>query len=89
MSHPELAQLGPVVLVADPSNSGMAPRLKGYEARKFTLRVWWVPVYGAAGPGDWLRWAVSRKAWGPTPTATMDEWLYVKPEVAGLVPSAR
>jgi predicted membrane-bound mannosyltransferase len=84
MSNPEAAQLGPVVLVSDPSQSGMAPRLNGYEGKKFHLRVWWVPVWGAAGPADWLLWAVSRKAWGPTPTATMDEWLYVKPEVARL-----
>jgi uncharacterized protein (TIGR03663 family) len=88
MSNPEAAQLGPVVLVSDPSHAGMQSRMKGYEGKKFHLRVWWVPVWGAAGPGDWLRWAISRKAWGPTPTATMDEWLYVKPEVARLAASA-
>ena len=66
----------------------MEPRLKGYDGRGFRLRVWWVPVLGRCGPGDWLRWAVSRKAWGPTPTATMDEWLYLRPEVARLASDA-
>jgi uncharacterized protein (TIGR03663 family) len=89
MSTPPSGDVAPVVLVADPNHAVMDPRLKGYEARKFRLRVWWVPVWGAAGPGDWLRWAVHRTAWGPTPTATMDEWLYVKPDVARLVTARR
>jgi uncharacterized protein (TIGR03663 family) len=84
MSNAEAVPLGPVLLVADPNHAAMAPRLKTYEARKFRLRVWWVPDWGDAGPGDWLRWALYRKAWGPTPTATMDEWLYLRPDVARL-----
>lgn len=86
MSRPESVQLGPLVLVSDPNHTTMQPRLQGYAGKRFRLRVWWVPVWGAAGPGDWLRWAVSRRAWGPTPTATMDEWLYLKPELARLDP---
>ena len=82
---PDDLQLGPLVLVADPSHAAMKSRLEGYTGERFRLRVWWVPVWGAAGPGDWLRWAVTRKVWGPTPTATMDEWLYVKPELERLV----
>ena len=58
------------------------PRLEGYEGRKFRLRVWWVPVWGAAGPGDWLGWALPQGVGDRTPTATMDEWLYLKPEAA-------
>jgi uncharacterized protein (TIGR03663 family) len=84
MSRPDQVQLGPLLLVADPSHDAMKPRLEGHTGEKFRLRVWWVPVWDAAGPGDWLRWAVSRKAWGPTPTATMDEWLYLSPELARL-----
>jgi uncharacterized protein (TIGR03663 family) len=84
MSVPEAVALGPLVLVADPSHDAMKPRLTGYTGERFRLRVWWVSVWEAAGPGDWLRWAVSRKAWGPTPTATMDEWLYLNPELARL-----
>lgn len=80
MSKPEQVPTGPVILVADPNHSVMDPRLRGYVARKFRLRVWWVPDWGAAGPGDWLHWVVYRKAWSPT--ATMDEWLYLKPDVA-------
>ena len=89
MSRPESVQLGPLVLVSDPNHAAMEPRLKGYVGERFRLRVWWVPVWDAAGPGDWLRWAVNRTAWGPTPTATMDEWLYLKPELARLDPERR
>lgn len=85
MSDPERVDPGPVVLVADPNHGAMDPELDGYIAKKFRLRVWWVPDWGQAGVGDWARWAVSREAWGPTPTATMDEWLYVRADIARLV----
>jgi uncharacterized protein (TIGR03663 family) len=89
MSRPESVQLGPLVLVSEPSHEAMKPRLDGYVGEEFRLRVWWVPVWRAAGVGDWLRWAVKRTAWGPTPTATMNEWLYLKPELARLEPEGR
>ena len=82
MSQPAGVPLTQAMLVVDPNQTGMDPRLKGYVSRKFHLRVWWVPDWGAAGPGDWLRWIVHRKAWSPT--ATMDEWLYLRPDVAKL-----
>jgi predicted membrane-bound mannosyltransferase len=87
MSDPDLTSLGPLMLVADPNHAVMDPRLRGYVARRFRLRVWWVPDWGKAGPIDWVRWMVFREAWSPT--ATMDEWLYVKPDLARLVPTGR
>lgn len=86
MSVPEDVNAGPLVLVAEPNHDAMKAKLQGYTGERFRLRVWWVPVWRAAGPGDWLRWAVSRDAWGPTPTATMDEWLYLRPDLARLAP---
>ena len=80
MSRPGDVPSAPILLVADPNRETMAPRLDGYVPRQFRLRVWWVPDWGGASPRDWLRWAVTRKAWSPT--ATMDEWLYVRPELA-------
>ena len=85
MSVPDDVEVGPLVLVAEPNHEAMKPKLRGYTGERFRLRVWWVPVWGAAGPGDWLRWAVSRRAWGPTPTATMDEFLYLRPDIARLL----
>lgn len=82
MSAPDEVPLGPIVLVADPNHAAMQPRLSGYVGIRFRLRVWWVPEWGAAGPRDWLRWAVKREAWSPT--ATMDEWLYVRRDIARL-----
>ena len=86
MSSPENVPLGPVVLVADPNHEEMKPRLDGYEGRKFTLRVWWVPEWGSAGPLDWVRWAFTRRAWSPT--ATMDEWLYVREDTGRIAETA-
>ena len=80
MSGPLAFPPAQAVLVADPNHATMAPKLKGYVAHKFHLRVWWVPDWGAAGSRDWLRWVVHRTAWSPT--ATMDEWLYLKPSLA-------
>ena len=80
MSVPEQVEPGHVLLVTDTNHAAMAPKLEGYEARRFRLRVWWVPDWGAATPGDWARWALTRKVWSPT--ATMDEWLYVRKDVA-------
>lgn len=68
------------VLVAAPNQPRVAPLLRGYVSRRFRLRVWWLQDWGAAGVHDWLSWLVFRKAWNPT--ATMDEYLYLKPEVA-------
>jgi uncharacterized protein (TIGR03663 family) len=85
MSDPDQVSLSPVMLVADPNHAAMQPRLGGYVSERFRLRVWWVPDWGAAGPGDWVRWALFREPWNRT--ATMDEWLYVKPDLARLVPS--
>jgi predicted membrane-bound mannosyltransferase len=83
MSDASYVPAGQAVLVADPNHAAVAPRLGGYVGRRFRLRVWWVPDWGRAGPADWLRWLVSRRAWSPT--ATMDEWLYLRPEVARLL----
>jgi uncharacterized protein (TIGR03663 family) len=68
------------VLVAAPNRTRIEPFLRGYVARRFRLRVWWVQDWGAAGARDWVSWLISRKAWGPT--ATMDEVLYLRPDVA-------
>jgi uncharacterized protein (TIGR03663 family) len=72
----------PALLVADPNHGAMAPLYEEYEKKRFRLRVWWVPDWGAASPADWLRWAFTREQWSPT--ATMDEWLYLRPDVAEL-----
>ena len=82
MSVPDQVEPGPILLVTDPNHAVMAPNLQGYEARRFRLRVWWVPEYGAASPIDWARWALTRRVWSPT--ATMDEWLYVRKDIAQL-----
>ena len=80
MSYPPYVQPGPVLLVADSNHDAMAPKLKGYVARRFGLRVWWVPEWGSAGVGDWARWLTRRTPWNPT--GTMDEWLYLRPDIA-------
>jgi uncharacterized protein (TIGR03663 family) len=80
MSVPEEVPLGPIVLVADPNHEAMRPRLGDYVGKRFRLRVWWVPEYGAAGPRGWFRWVTRREAWNAT--ATMDEWLYVRRDLA-------
>lgn len=82
MSVPDKVPVGPIVLVADPNHAAMQPRLRGYVGTRFRLRVWWVPEWGAAGPGEWLRWAFRRELWSPE--ATMDEWLYVRRDIATL-----
>jgi uncharacterized protein (TIGR03663 family) len=87
MSLPEQVPLGPIVLVTDPNHEAMRPRLRGYVGTRFRLRVWWVPEYGAAGARGWLRWVTRREPWNPT--ATMDEWLYVRRDVARLVRRTR
>jgi hypothetical protein len=68
------------VLVAEPNVARIKPVLHGYVARRFRLRVWWVQDWGAAGVRDWVDWLVFRKPWGST--ATMDEVLYVRRDVA-------
>ena len=72
-----------VVLVADPNHEAARPFLEGYTGHRFRLRVWWVPDYGSAGPGDWVGWLLRREPWNET--ATMDEWLYVRDDLEPLL----
>ena len=86
--YPDMSQAGfvpsaDVVLVAEPNDWLMRPHLRAYTAHRFRLRVWWVPDWDAAGPTDWARWLLRRHVWSPT--ATMDETLYVRREVARLL----
>jgi uncharacterized protein (TIGR03663 family) len=76
MSRPGYVPSGDVVVVADSNRGLVAPQLKGYVGRRFRLRVWWVPDWGGAGFGDWVRWLVFRRAWNAR--ASLDEWLYVR-----------
>jgi uncharacterized protein (TIGR03663 family) len=68
------------VLVAEPNRTVVQPLLRGYVVRRFRLRVWWVPNWGAAGVRQWFWWLVERKAWSPT--ASLDELLYLRADVA-------
>ena len=86
MSNPDQVEPGPVVLVADPNHAAMDPKLDGYLSRKkFRLRVWWVPDWGEAGRKTGRAGRSSARRGGSTPTATMDEWMYVREDVAELV----
>jgi hypothetical protein len=80
MSFPEDVTPGPVLLVADPNHEAMSAKLAGYESHRFRLRVWWAPDWGTLGVRSGLRWLAFREVWSPT--ATMDEWLYLRPDVA-------
>lgn len=76
MSDADWTPTADVLVVADPNRALVQPRLHGYSGRRFRLRVWWVPDWGAASAGDWWRWLVWRRAWSPL--GTLDEWLYVR-----------
>jgi uncharacterized protein (TIGR03663 family) len=82
MSVPGYVPTADVVIVAEPNHELVRGRLEGYVARRFRLRVWWVPDWGAAGVGDWARWLLLREPWSPT--ASMDEFLYVRRDIAPL-----
>lgn len=62
-----------IVLALD---SSPRDRLRGYRARRFHFRVWWVREYDEQSPANWWRWFTSREPWNPT--GGMDEWLYVR-----------
>jgi uncharacterized protein (TIGR03663 family) len=79
MSRPGWTPTADVLIVADPNQPLVKRRLRRYEGRRFRLRVWWVPDWGAAGVGDWARWLVWREAWSPR--ASLDDWLYVRGDV--------
>jgi hypothetical protein len=46
------------------------------------LRVWWVVDYGDGSIGDWARWFVHRRQWGPL--GSTDQWLYVRNGLDGV-----
>jgi uncharacterized protein (TIGR03663 family) len=63
-----------VLILTEASHDRLAAQLRGYSAREFPFRVWWVRDYGAMSPSGWLRWFTERKPWNPT--GGMPEWLY-------------
>jgi uncharacterized protein (TIGR03663 family) len=88
MSLASYVPTGQVVLVADPNHDVVAPKLHDYVGSRFRLRVWWVPDWAHASAADWARWLLWRKTWSPT--ATMDEWIYVRKNLVPLpLPSAQ
>ena len=77
MSAPGYEPTSDVLIVAEPNHALVQGQLQDYVLdRRFRLRVWWVPDWGAAGPGDWARWLLFRDTWSPT--ASLDEFLYVR-----------
>jgi uncharacterized protein (TIGR03663 family) len=65
-----------VLILTQASEARLAPRLTGFDGRRFRFRVWWVRDYGAQSPANWLRWLVLREPWNAT--GGMPEWLYVR-----------
>jgi predicted membrane-bound mannosyltransferase len=65
-----------VLILTQGSQVRLAPKLTGFDGRRFRFRVWWVRDYGAQSPIDWLRWFVLREPWNPT--GGMPEWVYVR-----------
>jgi hypothetical protein len=73
--------------VAEPNRALVQPLLRGYVPHRFRLRVWWSPDWGGGGITGWLEWLVARTPWSPT--ASLDEILYLRPDVARLTRSSR
>ena len=86
MSAADFVPRAQVVLVSEPNHELVRSHLKGYVGRRFRLRVWWVPDWSGASARDWMRWLVERRAWSPT--ASMDEFIYVRGDVARLLEGA-
>ena len=65
-----------IVLVLDSNREAQLNNLRGFQGRRFRLRVWWVREYDEQSPGNWWRWFTRREPWNPT--GSLDEWLYVR-----------
>ena len=70
------------LLVADPNNEVMAPKLEGYVARTSACACGGSPTGAGAARRRLGTLGRARTPWSPT--ATMDEWLYLRPDVARL-----
>lgn len=76
MADPTFVPTADVLLVADPHQSFLAPKLRGYRGERFHHRVWWVPDYGKASLGDIGAWLLRRRPWNAR--GSLDEWIYVR-----------
>jgi uncharacterized protein (TIGR03663 family) len=63
------------LILTETSRDRLEGTLTGMTARRFPLRIWWVPDYGRMR----LRWLLDREPWNPT--GGLPEWLYVRPGV--------
>ena len=63
-----------VLVLTEPAHRRLRSSLRGYEARPFPFRVWWVRDPGEMSPAAWWRWFTKREPWSPT--GGMSEWLY-------------
>jgi uncharacterized protein (TIGR03663 family) len=63
-----------VLILTQASHDRLQAQLRGYTAREFPFRVWWVREYGKLTPAAAWRWLTERRTWNPT--GGMPEWLY-------------
>jgi uncharacterized protein (TIGR03663 family) len=86
-AYPDMSKLdyrptGDAFIVTDVNRPHLLPLLHGYRGHRFHLRVWWVVDYGDGSIGDWARWFVHRRQWGPL--GSTDQWLYARNGLDGV-----
>lgn len=67
---------GDVLILTDAAYQRLAPELRGYSARRFPFRVWWVRDYTRLDPGSAAAWLLRREPWSEL--GGMPEWLLVR-----------
>ncbi len=77
------------VIVVSRNQARVAPLLAGYEATPSSHRSWWVPSYHAGWVRGWAGWLVDRDVWDETEVGSLDETLYLSPEMVDLERRAR
>ena len=87
MSRPYWVPTADVLIVAEPNRQLLKRHLRGYDGRRFRLRVWWLPDWGSGSVGDWARWVAARTTWSPR--ASLDDWIYVRRKVAARLTRVR
>ena len=73
-----------IVIVTSNNQTAVAGQLADFDSEFIRHRWWWVPDYNAGWVSGWVDYMIDRTVWNPEGLGSVDEYVYVRPDLAVL-----
>lgn len=77
-----------IVIVSSENQGVLAGGLTGYESEFIRHRWWWVPDYNGGWFSGWFDYMIDRSVWNTAGLGSVDEYVYVRADLAALEQAA-